>query len=75
MHMFGMLTCMILQAEKDMAKARMDVAHEVRLAKEAEAEMDLHVNKAAEKAEKFEKKYPVDQQNASRHNSGNLDHS
>lgn len=30
----------------------MDIAHEVRLAREAEAEMDLHVAKAGEKAEK-----------------------
>lgn len=28
----------------------MDVAHEVRLAKEAEAEMDMHVAKAGQKA-------------------------
>lgn len=30
----------------------MDVAREVRLAKEAEAEMDLHVSKAGERVEK-----------------------
>lgn len=35
-----------------MAKARVEVAHEVRLARVAEAEMELHVAKAAEKAEK-----------------------
>ncbi|KAJ4727358.1 Late embryogenesis abundant protein [Melia azedarach] len=40
------------RAERDLAKARVNVAHEVRLAKEAEAEMDLHVAKATEKAEK-----------------------
>ncbi|KAK3195305.1 hypothetical protein Dsin_026615 [Dipteronia sinensis] len=40
------------KAEKDMAKARMNIAHEVRLAREAEAEMELHVAKAAEKADK-----------------------
>ncbi|KAH7576124.1 hypothetical protein ACOSP7_003764 [Xanthoceras sorbifolium] len=40
------------QAEKDLAKARMNIAHEVRLAKEAEAEMELHVSKAAEKVDK-----------------------
>ncbi|XP_043695271.1 late embryogenesis abundant protein 6-like [Telopea speciosissima] len=40
------------QAEKELAKARLDVAHEVRKAREAEAEMDLHVNKAVEKADK-----------------------
>ncbi|KAL9682416.1 hypothetical protein QQ045_014214 [Rhodiola kirilowii] len=40
------------KAEKDIAKARMEVAHEARLAKEAEGEMKLHVSKAAEKAER-----------------------
>ncbi|KAM7476193.1 hypothetical protein LguiB_023436 [Lonicera macranthoides] len=35
---------------KELAKARTEVAHEVKLAKDAEAEMDLHVNKAASKA-------------------------
>lgn len=40
-----------------MAKARVEVAHEVRLAKEAEAEMDLHVQKAAQKIANEEKKY------------------
>lgn len=35
----------------------MQVAHEVRLAKEAEAEMDLHVEKAAEKAVQQEEKH------------------
>lgn len=39
-------------------KARTEVAHEVRLAREAEAEMDLHVKKAAEKAASFEQKHP-----------------
>lgn len=41
-----------MQAEKDIAKARVEVAHEVRLAKEAEAAMDLHVAKAGQKAER-----------------------
>ncbi|KAL3537172.1 hypothetical protein ACH5RR_000538 [Cinchona calisaya] len=35
--------------EKEMAKTRVQVAKEVRMAREAEAAMDLHVNKAAEK--------------------------
>lgn len=43
---------MILQAEKEIAKARMEVAHEVRLAKEAEAAMDMHVAKAGQKAQR-----------------------
>lgn len=43
---------MTFQAEKDLAKARKEIAHEVRLAKEAEATMDLHVSKAGEKAER-----------------------
>lgn len=68
-----------------MAKARMEVAHEVRLAKESEAAMDLHVHKAAEKVARHEEKYSphtTDQQygggatdNTCRHNSGNLDYS
>ncbi|XP_059651723.1 late embryogenesis abundant protein 6-like [Cornus florida] len=37
---------------KDLARARAEVAHEVRLAREAEAKMDLHVNKAAEVADR-----------------------
>ncbi|KAF3447590.1 hypothetical protein FNV43_RR12777 [Rhamnella rubrinervis] len=40
------------KAEKEIAKARIEVAHEVRLAKEAEAVMDLHVAKAGQKAER-----------------------
>lgn len=46
------------QAEKDLAKTRVEIAHEMRLAKEAEASMDLHVNKAAEKARRHESKHP-----------------
>ncbi|KAM3323195.1 hypothetical protein P3S67_004346 [Capsicum chacoense] len=45
------------KAEKEMAKARVEVAREVRLAKEAEAAMDMHVNKAAEKIANEEKKH------------------
>ncbi|GAV90037.1 LEA_1 domain-containing protein, partial [Cephalotus follicularis] len=40
------------KAEKELAKARMEVAHEVRLAKEAQAAMELHVQRAGQKAEK-----------------------
>uniref|UniRef100_A0A7N0TJ46 Uncharacterized protein n=1 Tax=Kalanchoe fedtschenkoi TaxID=63787 RepID=A0A7N0TJ46_KALFE len=40
------------KAEKDIAKARMEIAHEARLAKEAEAKMELHVAKAGDKAER-----------------------
>ncbi|KAK7401393.1 hypothetical protein VNO78_12829 [Psophocarpus tetragonolobus] len=40
------------KTEKEIAKARKDVAHEVRLAKEAEATMDLHVAKAGKIAER-----------------------
>lgn len=39
-----------------MAKARVDAAHEVRIAKEAEAERDLHVHKAAAKIAEHEAK-------------------
>ena len=39
-----------MQAEKELAKARVEVAKEVRKAKEAEAAMDLHVSKAEERA-------------------------
>jgi len=42
---------MILKAEKEIAKARMDVAREIRLAKQAEAEMDLHVANAGKRVE------------------------
>ncbi|XVE90843.1 hypothetical protein DITRI_Ditri20bG0108700 [Diplodiscus trichospermus] len=41
------------KAQKDMAKARVDIAHEVRMAREAEAEMDMHVSKAKELADKY----------------------
>ncbi|KAJ4953026.1 hypothetical protein NE237_029858 [Protea cynaroides] len=44
--------------EKEIAKARLDVASEIRKAREAEAEMDLHVKKAAQKVEKEMAKHP-----------------
>ncbi|KAL7083676.1 hypothetical protein ACP275_14G177600 [Erythranthe tilingii] len=44
------------KTEKELAKARVEVAHEVRMAKEAEAAMDLHVHKAVEKAAEHERK-------------------
>ncbi|KAF8028746.1 hypothetical protein BT93_E1410 [Corymbia citriodora subsp. variegata] len=47
------------KAEKDYTKARADVAHEVRLAKEAEAEMDKHVSKAERLAQKELEKHGV----------------
>ncbi|XP_050237369.1 late embryogenesis abundant protein 6-like [Mercurialis annua] len=40
------------KGEKELAKARVEIAHEVRMAREAEAEMELHVAKAGEKAHK-----------------------
>ncbi|ESW20805.1 hypothetical protein PHAVU_005G016300 [Phaseolus vulgaris] len=39
------------KAEKEIAKARMDVAREIRLAKQAEAEMDLHVANAGKRVD------------------------
>ena len=59
----------LYQAEKDLAKSRADVAHEIRLAKEAEAAMDRHVNKAIEKAANYDAKVAEDKQ-ASRDNDG-----
>ncbi|XP_011084994.1 uncharacterized protein LOC105167114 [Sesamum indicum] len=49
------------KAEKELAKARVEVAHEVRMAREAEAEMDHHVSKAVEKAAlvQHERKTPL----------------
>ena len=44
------------QAEKELAKSRAEVAHEIRLAKEAEASMEAHVNKAVEKAAQHDAK-------------------
>ncbi|PIN15878.1 hypothetical protein CDL12_11483 [Handroanthus impetiginosus] len=46
-----------VQEEKELAKARVQVAHEIRMAREAEAAMDLHVNKAAEKVAEHERKH------------------
>ncbi|XP_057488751.1 late embryogenesis abundant protein 6-like [Actinidia eriantha] len=40
------------KAEKELAKARVDIAHEVRLARVAEGEMDIHVAKAGQRAER-----------------------
>ncbi|KAK1401417.1 hypothetical protein POM88_001022 [Heracleum sosnowskyi] len=37
------------KAEKDFVKARLEVAHEEHLAKEAEATMNMHVERTAEK--------------------------
>ncbi|CAK8541252.1 unnamed protein product [Lathyrus sativus] len=49
------------KAEKEIVQARKDIAHEVRLAKEAEVAMDLHVTKAGEIAKKeIEKHAPID---------------
>ncbi|KAL8542542.1 hypothetical protein ACS0TY_003421 [Phlomoides rotata] len=44
-------------AEKELAKTRVQVAKEVRMAREAEAAMDLHVQKAAEKVADHERKF------------------
>lgn len=46
----------LLKEEKELAKTRVEVAKEVRMAREAEAAMDLHVNKAAEKVANQEAK-------------------
>ncbi|OMO92960.1 Late Embryogenesis Abundant protein [Corchorus capsularis] len=52
------------QAEKDVAKARMDIAHEVRMAKEAEVEMDMHVKKAGRLAQREMEKQAKENENA-----------
>ncbi|GAA0143709.1 hypothetical protein Leryth_019260 [Lithospermum erythrorhizon] len=64
------------QAQREMAKARVEVAHEVRKAREAEAAMDLHVNRAAEKAISHESKQQPHQQNddTSSNQSNNYGH-
>ncbi|MFS7906434.1 putative Late embryogenesis abundant protein, LEA_1 subgroup [Helianthus anomalus] len=49
-----------MMAEKDLAKSRAEVAHEIRLAREAEASMDMHVNKAVEKAAQHDAKLAPD---------------
>ncbi|KAL5560672.1 hypothetical protein UlMin_036883 [Ulmus minor] len=51
------------KVEKDLAKARKEVAHELRLAKEAEATMEMHVAKAGEMAEKEIQKHHQDHNN------------
>ncbi|PWA64099.1 late embryogenesis abundant protein, LEA-25/LEA-D113 [Artemisia annua] len=50
------------KAEKELAKSRVEVAHEIRLAREAEASMDAHVNKAMEKAAQHDAKLAPDKQ-------------
>ncbi|XWS56846.1 hypothetical protein CRYUN_Cryun09bG0120400 [Craigia yunnanensis] len=52
------------KVEQDIAKARIDIAHEVRMAREAEAEMDMHVEKAREIAETVPKKHESQNPNA-----------
>ena len=52
----------------------MDVAHEVRLAKEAEAEMELHVAKAGQKVEREAAKNAAIKLNASGTNRDPADH-
>ncbi|XP_022745137.1 late embryogenesis abundant protein 6-like [Durio zibethinus] len=51
------------KVEKDIAKARMGIAHEVRMAKEAEAEMDLHAAKAGELLQKERGMHAPESQN------------
>ncbi|KAL5724348.1 hypothetical protein ACHQM5_007620 [Ranunculus cassubicifolius] len=48
------------KAERDLAKTRMEVAKEVRKAKEAEAEMGMHVAKVGEKVQRHIEKHPGD---------------
>ncbi|KAK6121584.1 hypothetical protein DH2020_044664 [Rehmannia glutinosa] len=57
------------KAEKELAKTRVQVAHEVRMAREAEAAMDLHVNKAAEKVAEVDRKYQHPTHGGSRQDS------
>lgn len=49
------------RAEKELAQARMEVAHEVRKAKEAEAKMELHAAKASQRAQEEIAKYTSNQ--------------
>ncbi|KAG6748852.1 hypothetical protein POTOM_048788 [Populus tomentosa] len=58
-------------AEKELAKARMDVAHEVRLAREAEAEMELHVAKAGQRVEREIAKHEFNENNMVPQNNNN----
>ncbi|EEF35918.1 late embryogenesis abundant protein 6 [Ricinus communis] len=57
------------KAHKELAKARVDIAREVRLAREAEAEMELHVAKAGEMAEKEIAKHVSEDHKATAHNA------
>ncbi|KAL9384539.1 hypothetical protein Peur_021549 [Populus x canadensis] len=62
------------KAEKELAKARMDVAHEVRLAREAEAEMELHVAKAGQRVEREIAKHEFSENNiVPQNNNINMD--
>ncbi|KAG5021063.1 hypothetical protein AAZX31_06G290200 [Glycine max] len=62
------------KAEKEIADARKNVAHEVRLAKEAEAEMDIHVEKAGKIAEKEISKHASKNPNVGYSNMNTTDH-
>lgn len=64
---------MILQAEKEIANARKNIAHEVRLAKEAEATMDIHVEKAGRIAEKEISKHASKNPNVGYENMNSTD--
>ncbi|KAB5527846.1 hypothetical protein DKX38_021693 [Salix brachista] len=59
------------KTEKELAKARMDVAHEVRLAREAEAEMELHVAKAGQRVEREIAKHELNENNIAPQNNNN----
>ncbi|KAF7154395.1 hypothetical protein RHSIM_Rhsim01G0146400 [Rhododendron simsii] len=59
----------IPQAERELAKARVDIAHEVRLAREAEDSMELHVAKAGKKGEREIAKHTANH-NQPRHSVG-----
>ena len=60
------------KAEKELAKARMDVAHEVRLAREAEAQMELHVAKAGQRVEREIAKHELHENDIAPHNNNNI---
>ncbi|GFZ00751.1 hypothetical protein Acr_14g0003860 [Actinidia rufa] len=49
------------KAEKELAKARVDIAHEVRLAREAEGAMEMHVANAGQRAEREIAKHATNQ--------------
>ncbi|KAL9142242.1 hypothetical protein ABFS82_14G156000 [Erythranthe guttata] len=59
------------RAEKELAKVKGQVAYEVRMAREAEAAMDRHVSKAAEKAAEYERKHHHHHPAAATNGSGN----